>query len=196
MWDKWVIIPLPISPYFYEESHSRVKKKEGVFIWNLTAIKNPFFVLESLTLLSQKNIDFRVHFIGEDRINFCDEIEQRWLQKMVKLHGYVQPKQIRAILESTSIFINTSESEGQCLAAYEAALMWNFLLLPDILSFRPVFWGNAFYHNTPWELAENIEKYLCQWPRNDMVEENKKMILKNYSYEKVYQELKELFFKI
>ena len=95
------------------------------------------------------------------------------------------------------MFINTSISEWQCLAAYEAALAGCSLCLANILSFPSVFKKNALYHNVPEQLASNIE-YIIENPdeRKDMIQKNSKMILKDYSFNKIKKNTKEMFLSL
>jgi len=191
--DLWYICPLVISDhYLYNIQQDR---NNAVFVWNLTDIKNPEFLIETCGILQQENIDFRIDVIWEDRYqkdgnNFSDIIIHNKLEKYIILHGFLKPEQIKEKLETSLIYINTSRSEWQCLAVYEWALSGNILCLPNIISFPGVFWEHALYHNTPEELANNIITILKnKTSYNESIEKNQKMILETYSYEVIKKQL-------
>jgi len=195
--DLWYICPLVVSRnYFCDNLKNR---SNAVFIWNLTDIKNPEFLIETCHILKKKNIDFRVDIIWEDRydkngISFWELVQKNKLEEYIVLHGFLQPEQIKEELNTSLIYINTSISEWQCLAVYEWALSGNILCLPNIISFPSVFWQNALYHSSPQELADNIIIILKnKTSYNESIEKNQKTILKEYSYTTIRKQLYNLF---
>jgi len=80
-------------------------------------------------------------------LKFSQIIKNNWLENNIKVLWFISHIELKDILAKSLIYINTSISEWQCLAAYEAAISWNILCLQNILSFPSVFWKNALYHN-------------------------------------------------
>lgn len=193
--DLWQIVPLNISSFFYKKDFS-LSYKKWVFIWNLTEIKNPLFVLDAIEFLQLKENDFQIYFIGEDRINFSWEVKRRNLEEHCILLWFQTPKQIQDIFSQTSFFINTSHSEWQCIASYEAALAWKQLFLPKSISFFSVFLDTALYHETPLQLAQNIELFFTWKEKKDMkvnIEKLQQRILQEYDSNFLWEKLVNLF---
>ncbi len=138
--------------------------------------------------MKEKNIEFKFNIIWEDRYNrwglsFLKLIKDRNLYEYFNLKWVLSHTKIKKELANSKIYINTSISEGQCLAVYEASLSGNFLCLQNILSFPSVFKDNALYHNSAYELAQNII-YLLENGNKYLYKNhnNQKMILNNYSF--------------
>lgn len=189
----WFVAPLALSDFFYEKKFSGAKNS-GIFIGNLTDIKNPRYLLEALKILKGQHIACTIHIVWEDRSNFQETVQALWLGDMLVLHGAQTPSQITEIFQQTSFYINTSHSEWQCLAAYEAALAWKILILPQgNISFFPVFWENAYYHNSAEELANIMINIILKqdWEKEKLLK-NQQMILEDYSFSQVSLLLKKL----
>ncbi|MCH2188367.1 glycosyltransferase [Candidatus Gracilibacteria bacterium] len=191
------ICPLPISADFY--SDKKQNRSDAVFIGNLTSAKNPEFLIDTCKILRDRKIHFQIHIIGEDRYskngrNFSDLVQENNLESSMILHGFLEPKEIKKRLHKSLIYINTSLGEGQCLAVYEGALAGNILCLPNIMSFPSVFHKNAFYHNNPQGLADNIMNILQDTQKyQKSIEKTQKMIGEKYSYETIKKQLTQLF---
>jgi len=192
------ICPLSISKCFLQSQDSNYSKTI-IWVWNLTEIKQPEILLDTMDLLQTQHPDTILYIIGQDRYNvrwsnFQHLIDRRKLQKNIILLGEKSHAEVAEILKKSCIYVNTSRSEWQCIAVYEAALAWNILCLPNILAFPSVFWKNAFYYETPKELAENISTILDDRKKyTHMVKWNKKMILEWYQYKKNQDMLQHLF---
>jgi len=198
---KWLayVCPLVVSSKFLNINLDN--RTWWTWIWNLTRIKNPEFLIETCKNLKNKKIDFSINIIWEDRYSknwksFSDLVIEKWLEEYIKVLWFLTPLEIKRYLSQSLVYINTSISEWQCLSVYEWALAWNILCLPNILSFPSVFWKNALYHNSPKELAENITNILKNKDKyEEKILKNQKMILKNYSYCKLKECLFNLFIK-
>lgn len=199
---KWLafICPLSISDWFLSKDFTN--RKGWVWIWNITKIKNPEFLIETAKILKRNNVDFKISIIWKDRYNkwwknFFDLIKENNLDDKIELLWVLNYSQIKDRLWKTLIYINTSISEWQCLAVYEWALSWNILCLQNIISFPSVFKNNAFYHNNLTELANNISNILS-WKYDFITKnkENQKMILENYNYNVIKKKVKEMFLAI
>lgn len=197
---RWLAFrcPLSISDTFSLNIDNSVRQNM-TWIWNITDIKNPKILLETMSILKNKNIHVVLQIVWEDRYdewwkNFQKLIFDYNLNEYINLLWVKSHWEIKEILSNSLLYINTSKSEWQCLAVYEAALAGNILCLQNIMAFPSVFWDNALYHNSPFDLAENIisilDNPLCF---NSMIHNNMDMILKNYWYEENKKMLKELF---
>ena len=194
------VLPLSVSDNFYNDNLGW--RSGGFFIGNLYHDKDPEFLIRTCKILQDKKIDFVIEIAWEDRYdkdgkNFSDLIKENNLENYIKILGFIPHKELQKKLNTSLFFINTSISEWQCLAAYEAALAGCSLCLANILSFPSVFKKNALYHNVPEQLASNIE-YIIENPdeRKDMIQKNSKMILKDYSFNKIKKNTKEMFLSL
>lgn len=185
-----VKIPLSIGKTFL--SHNTFSTREDTIIWigNLTPIKNPLFLISLGKKIKDENLWLKIRVIWEDRMSlfyktsFAKLIKENDLQDIIYLEGVLWHGEIKSILRKSKYYLNTSISEGQCLAVYEAALAGCYLFLPRIMSFPSVFWENASYFTQVWELIKNI-KLILNWRSEvikNKIEKNQKMILKNYNY--------------
>lgn len=194
------VLPLVVSTKFYNDDYN--DRKDMVFIWNIYADKNPEFLIDTMSIIKEKKWHIKLYIIGEDRYlhngkTFHDIIYDNWLQEYIILLWFIPHTKLGDVLKTKKIFVNTSISEWQCLAAYEWALSWCVCCLQNILSFPSVFLDDALYHNTPWELAKNVlsvdRDYISYKPKIYHLQE---MILKNYNYDYLKQETKKMFLEI
>ena len=189
------ILPLALGKSFY--SLWDKQREWGVFIWNLYVDKNPQMLLDTIQEVKKKYPNFILSVLGEDRydqngLNFQEMVKINGLEKNIKVCWFIPHKQLKNILEKSYICVNTSISEGQCLAVFEAALAGCVLCLQNILSFPSVFWDRAYYHTTAQQLANNISKALeNQKATEQKVKENQEMILKHYDYAVIKKKLQE-----
>lgn len=194
----WFICPLSISNDFLVKDYNK-DRNWAVWIWNITAIKNPKFLLDTCKILKDKTIKFKINIIWEDRFNldgktFSDLVKDNSLENYIKILWFIPHKDLKEELKKSLIYINTSISEWQCLSVYEWALAWNILCLQNILSFPSIFWENAFYHNTPEELVNNIIYSLENKDKlTKVINENQRMILKDYNYNIIKDKFWDMF---
>lgn len=199
---KWLasICPLVISNQFLNKNLDN--RSWGVWVWNLTNIKNPEFLLETCKILKCKKINFNIKIIWEDRYyknwkSFNNLIKENNLEDYINILWFLEHSGIKKYLSKSKIYINTSISEWQCLAVYEWALAWNILCLQNIMSFPSVFWNNAFYHNNPEELSNNIINILDNQDKYiSTIELNQKMILEKYNYDFIKNILRKIFLNL
>lgn len=196
----WCICPLNISNKFLDTDFSN--RSWATFIWNLTHVKNPEFLIDTCKILREKKINFNIKIIWNDSYNknwkcFKDLVVENNLEEYIDVLWFIWHKELKNILSQSLIYINTSIWEWQCLAVYEWALAWNVLCLQKIRSFPSVFRSNAFYHATPLELANNIIFLLWNSTKlRPMIINNQEMILENYNYEKIKKDIREMFLKL
>ncbi|MEI8091666.1 MAG: glycosyltransferase family 4 protein [bacterium] len=187
---------MAVSEYFLVNDENK-QRSNGIFIGNLTPIKNPEFLIDTCMLLKQKKIPFTIIIVGEDRYckqgkTFKDLVHAFGLDAYFHFLGFVPHRDIKPYLAQSLLYINTSHSEGQCLAVYEAALAGCHLCLPNILAFPSVFGTNALYHATPQILAHNIISVLNH-PIHEHRVHNQQLILEKYTYANIKQGTKDLF---
>jgi glycosyltransferase involved in cell wall biosynthesis len=186
------ICPLVVSKNFLDIT--TCSRSGSVFLWNLTTVKNPYFLLDTCDILKKEKVNFSIKLIGQDRIGFKANVIERGLEDFFEFSGFISHDKLVDYLKSASIYINTSLWEWQCIAVYEWALAGCHLCLPNIRSFPSVFWENALYHNSPKELAENIKAILGDNKKDSKnIIINQKMILERYDYDRIYEEIKGMF---
>lgn len=196
---KNYILPLSVSDDFFSNNS---KRDNLVFIWNLYFDKNPEFLIETMKIVIKKFPDINLNIFWEDRYNnnwknFRDIIIENWLDKNILINWFVSHNILKQELHKALVYINTSISEWQCLAVYEAWLAWCFLCLQNILSFPSVFNSNSFYHNTSYELAQNIIEILNNTQKyNILIENNQRMIIEKYNYDYIKWETKKMFLEL
>lgn len=156
------VVPLAIDIEMF--SSNKLSDRSGlVFLGNVTPDKNLPTILRALRIVADKLPNAQLTILGEVRdqefTSLCQSLE---LEKNVVLSGFVPHKQLAEELQKYSICINSSYSEGQCLAVYEAALCGLGLCLPRTLSFKSVFDDRALFHEVSdhIQLAENIIQYM------------------------------------
>lgn len=194
------ILPLSISDNFLNTDF--INRRWWIFIWNLYADKNPEFLIIVMKEIIKKYPDFILKIAWEDRYNknwlkFSDIINNEWLSKNILILWFIPHNRLKNLLSESLIYINTSISEWQCLAVYEASLSGCILCLQNILSFPSVLWKNALYHSIEDELIKNIDTIL-KWNFDyiNINKENQKMILEKYNYDYIKSETKKMFLQL
>ena len=189
------LCPLAVSATFLFQKE--IQRTWAIFVGNMTKIKNPDFLIDTCKILQKKKIPFQISIVGEDRDNFQARVIDLGLEKYFYFKWVLSYEEIIIELQKSQIFINTSLSEWQCLAAYEAALSGNVLFLPKSKSFVSAFWDNAVYHMTPDDLAKNVILFM-DWkiPKRFWVLENQNMIIHEYKHTRIEQNLKNIFISL
>ena len=195
--NKLKVVPLAISNRIYQFNNNYKHRKDIVYFGNVTLKKNLKTILKAFKIVLEEDKNLKLHIIGAT----LDSNSQKLLINLniinnVIIHGFISLKELSIILNNFKIYINSSYDEGQCVAVYNASLSGCALCLPNIMSFRGVFKNKALFHevNDYKKLAENIIFYLD----NPQIasEYNKlcrEMIIKNYNYQKISEDMKELF---
>ncbi|MBU4217094.1 glycosyltransferase [Candidatus Parcubacteria bacterium] len=194
---KIVVLPLAIDVQHFSRENIDGTRAGLIFLGNVTPDKNINTILRALAIVKATLLDIRLDVVGEVRDPEFDKlIKEHDLANVVKIHGFVAHDHLLPYLQKTKIYLNSSISEGQCLAAYEAALSGNALCLPATLSFSGVFKDKALFHSVydHEKLAKNILYYL----KNEQImhEHNMKcreFISKIYTPELIMNKTQELF---
>lgn len=160
--NKIYVVPLAIDTEMFLSTE--LPNRSGlVFLGNVTPDKNILTILRSLRIVIDTIPHVQLTILGEVRDQkFLDLRKSLELEKNVVLGGFIPHKQLAEELQKYSICVNSSYSEGQCLAVYEAALCGLGLCLPRTLSFKSVFCDMALFHDVTdhVQLAENIALYM------------------------------------
>ena len=186
-------LPLSISKSFFYKTDFLNKKNQLVRIWNLTPIKNPLFLIEIGKIIKQYNLEVKIIIIWEDRMqlfqreSFKTLISKNKLEDIITLKWVLSHNQIQSILIESKFYINTSISEGQCLAVYEASLAWCYLFLPRIMAFRSVF-NNVTYFDQALDVFKKLKLSLYDKGINEQIKFNQDFILEHYNYTTIEKE--------
>lgn len=132
---------------------------------------------------------------NDDNKTFEDILIDFWIRENFILYGR-RKESLKELELPTSVYINSSLQEGQCIAVYDAALLWNALCLPDISSFRGILDGNYRIHPVKdyEKLAENIIWYLeHREEREKHIRANRIWIHEHHNYEFIKKRIQEEF---
>jgi len=193
-------LPLSVSDAFLADPAST--RAGLVFVGNIYADKGPEFLLETMRIVASRRPDAVLKLAGEDRYlkdgkNFRETVKAAGLEKHFEFLGFVPHAQLKEVLARSLVFVNTSTSEGMCLAAFEAALAGCLPCLPKITAFPTAFRDGALYHGTPQELADNALRALEDgaW-RTAAARANQERILRDYAFERIKKGTAELFLSL
>lgn len=196
---KLKVIPLVVSNKTFRLKKIEESRKDLVYFGNVTKHKNLKTIIKSFGLV-RKKFKLKLHIIG----NICDQdfyeyVEKSNYKKDILIHGFMSGDKLVSQLNKNLIYINSSITEGQCVAVYDAALCGCALCLPKIMSFEGVFKETALFHDVfdYKKLAFNINKYL----ENDRLikkhtDKNITIIKKEYSEEKISSMIKKLITEV
>ncbi len=159
---KIAVIPLAVDSVHFRERGSHARNGI-VFLGNVTPDKDIPTILRAFAIVRRSFPDIAFHVIGEVRDpSFEPLVRSLGLERSVVLRRFVPHSRLPEELSRRYLYANSSVSEGQCLAAYEAAACGLCLCLPRTLSFAGVFRESALFHD-PHDaaaLAGNMVSYL------------------------------------
>jgi len=112
----------------------------------------------------------------------------------VLLPGQLTLKETLAAMDAATMFINSSEYECFCLAAYEAAASGLPLCLPNYGTFD-IFKESALFHkkNDPRDLSKNIKRYLDNPNLRNHNGRKSKIIARKFDYPIIKQRYKDMY---
>jgi hypothetical protein len=177
--NKWIVVPLVVSKKNLVEEIS--PKNDILMLWHIFSKKWPETMLKALQIVLKKYPNIKIHqvwkideFISSRWMTFKEELNDLWIFDNFIL--YWPKNNLKSLNLPTSIYINSSLQEWQCLAVYDAILLWNAVCLPNISSFRwEVLNGKTLLHkvgdykkladNIIWyiEHTEEKEEYINKW---------------------------------
>jgi glycosyltransferase involved in cell wall biosynthesis len=189
------IVPLTLDIDRF--SIENTDRQNLAFLGNVYWDKNINDVLIALTIVQEKYPNVKLEIFGEIRDpKFESLVAELNLKNNIIVHGFVPHSELPAHLAKTLIYVNSSISEGQCLAVYEASLAGNALCLPNTLSFRSLFKNRALFHELfdHETLSKNILSYLDNPElRKKHITDSQKFIKENYNPDIIAQKTKKLF---
>ena len=195
--EKIFVVPLTIDVSQFSSLQTDLARHNLIFLGNVTEDKNSPDILRALAIVKKKINDIKLEVVGEVRDPAFDKLcAELNLKDNIIVHGFISHDQLLPYLLKTKVYVNSSLSEGQCLAAYEAALAGNALCLPSTMSFRGVFKDKALFHDlfASESLAQNILSYLeNEEKRRQHVSICQTFIRENYNPELIYNKTKKLF---
>lgn len=192
--DKLKIIPISLSFSAYKYLVSNESRHDLAYFGNITEKKNLKTIIKAVNIVADKYPGVTLHLIGEEYENESKKIASNKLNLIH--HGFQVPENANKILSNCLVCLNSSFDEGMCVSVFNAALSGCALCLPSIMSFRGVFKDKALFHDVLDynKLASNIIFYLeNRGVAKDYNTKCREMILVNYSYQKITEDLKELF---
>ena len=196
---KIEVVPLAIDlkTFSYQENSDR---SDIVFLGNVAPDKNIGDIARALALVVKKHPDVILRILGEIREpSFRELIKELGIEKNVAVKGFVPHAELSSSLNQCKICVNSSISEGQCLAVYEAAACGAALCLPTTMSFKSVFQDKALFHDlfNSRMLAQNIMRYLeDEELRTAHNKKCREMIAREYNPDAVNSKFKKLISSI
>lgn len=181
---KLFVIPLPISFEVFK-LHQDVKKTHDILLFGaISKVKNISTINKAISIVIEKYPHARINIFGkESDYHLNDDVYYNRNNNNYDLHGFVQQSDyLGKELNKSSVYVNSSIMEGQCVAVFNAALTGNALCLPKIMSFTEVFKDCALFHevNDYEQLAKNVifflenedERKKCNLRAIEMIKDN------------------------
>ena len=199
-------IPLAIDYRFYSRPvrdaaamrKFGLKKNDFIIITvaNFRYFKRVDVLLEAFKEFRKTVRNGKLVLVGEDwlaregRPTIKEMVKELHLDSVI-IAGYQPAAEIRKLFALSSLFVNTSSVESQCIAVYEAAAAGIPLCLSDIGSFTEVFREHALYHryDDAASLASNMLQY---WNDRKLAGRNAaflKKFVKAWDYETIKRKL-------
>lgn len=194
---KLLVIPLVVSQNIFKIINPKQTRSDLVYFGNVTPVKDIPTIISAFEVVKKTYPEIKLNIIGNIwDLNAQERINSSHHKKDIFLYGFLpMDTYLNSELNKMLIFLNSSKLEGQCVAAYDAALAGCALCLPKIMSFVGVFKDKALFHEVSdyQQLAQNIIHYLKN--QNlviDYQRKNIKMIQEQYSTLQVETKLKAL----
>lgn len=193
--NKLKVVPLSISLENYKILDENKNRSDLVYFGNITNKKNLPTIIKACNIVCKKYPEIKLHLIGRE----YDKIDKNIISDKLTIihHDFIkETKDVNILLNNFLIYLNSSFDEGMCVSVYNASLAGCALCLPKIMSFTGVFKDKALFHEVSdhEQLAKNIITYLDN--HQSIIEHNKtcrEMIIRNYNYDRISEQMKELF---
>lgn len=199
---KIVVIPPGLQPEFHiksEEIEGLNKKRFNsdntifVSIGRLHWVKGFEKVLEALSKLKQRQIDFEYHIIGQgpehEKLVFLAHFYG--INENVKFLGLKSPKEIRTHLEESNVFIQTSWAEGFSNSTMEAQALGLPVIVTPISGMNEIVLhkqtGYIAVSHSPEDILAGINWYysLSNDQKMEVGKRAQERILDNFSMHKL-----------
>lgn len=192
-------IPLVVNSLdFFKTNLNDYSRKDLVVLGSLRPCKGTRSILQSFAKVLEAMPDTKLHIIGyihdED---YSIYVKKLGLENSIIEHGFMKAgKDMNDLLNSCAVYINSSLTEGQCLAAYEAALAGCALCVSNISAFKYNLKEHALLHepNDYNQLAKNIICLLSDVKlRTSQNSEIINFIKTDYSVRSISDKLRDLY---
>ena len=171
-------------------------------LWHILPKKWPETMLKALQIVLNKYSNIKIYqlwrydeFISSRWLKFEEELKDLWMYDNFIL--YWPKNNLKDLNLPTSIYINSSLQEWQCLAVYDAILLGNAVCLPNISSFRweILNWKTLLHEVWDYEkLAQNIICYIeHQKEKEEYILEWRKYIEEKLNYDYLKKTMQEKF---
>jgi glycosyltransferase involved in cell wall biosynthesis len=190
-----------IDKVYFNRSKSNVKEKYNIkndyflHVGNVYPHKNVESAIDALITVNKKTSKNINIVISCSRNEFSKKlnniIRQKRAQKVVKMLGFVQDKDLVVFHKNSLAYVYPSFAEGFGLQGLESMASGTLLIASDIPIFKEIYQDQAIYFNPGniESITEAMEKIinLSQSDRKDMITRNKAFV-KKYSWNKMAQE--------
>lgn len=128
----------------------------------LNVNKNQKVIIDALSILSQKKINFSMNFFGDgpELANLEERVRDYKLDKHVKFYGVVSQEQLRQFYRLSDFVIQAPLSEGFGKVPIEAFFHGVIPILSDVDMSKQIIGdglrGRCFNMDNPHEIADNI----------------------------------------
>ena len=194
--EKIIVAPLAIDVDLFG-SITADKRSGMVFLGNVTPDKDGLTILRALAQAHKKLPDLTLDIIGEVRDErFVPLMHELKLEQAVVFRGFIPHSELPKHLGRYQVYVNSSISEGQCLAVYEAAMAGLAVCLPRTMSFTGTFKDRALFHEIgdASALAHSMFVYATDSAMRDRhIESAQKYIREQYNRTVVNERVKKLF---
>jgi glycosyltransferase involved in cell wall biosynthesis len=199
--EKWIVIPLVVSEKNYKEIPST---EANILMLGHIVFpkKNPETMIRAIQNVIRKHPNIHIYQVGDNvssRNTEWKTFEELLVEADIRDHFTLYGRRKEALREldlPTSIYINSSLMEGQCIAVYDASLLGNALCLPHMSSFLGILDEKVLYHETfdHEKLAENICFYI-EHPkeRKDSIDDNRQWIHKHHNFSYIQERIQKEF---
>lgn len=128
---KNVIIPNACDSAFFTHIKNRPHDKlKMVFTGRFVNQKQPLSIIQAMTILNKKGIDFEMIFIGNGPLlsKMHNLINKNKLNNKVHIKGWMKLTDIKKEYETSHLFLMPSKAEGMSVAIIEAMVSGMYIL--------------------------------------------------------------------
>lgn len=177
------------------QSFLKVKKKKKItFATKMIKVKNPKITYEAFKELSEKHKDWDFYFIGSGDFFKGAQTNAKNLKIINKM---ISRQEVLKLYGMSSIYINSSLSEGLSLAIVEATYLKNIPVLSDAPSNIEIAKGintqnYIFKKHDVNDLKEKIEKAMKEHENSALREGIHKKVCKTFKNEVLFKEYEDI----
>jgi glycosyltransferase involved in cell wall biosynthesis len=134
-WRKLHVIRCLLDQSFFSSPIAPIKQEPKLLtIGRLETIKGHFLLLDAAHRLVQKNIPFKLSFIGDGPLRKAieEKIEEKNLENYVELLGWIGAAEVKKEIESSRAVVCASFNEGLPIVLMEALALGRPVIAPWI----------------------------------------------------------------